>query len=373
MGGNVPEEDGVDHRVEPKLWLTDGSDEGTPSGSEPAQTAPAERADAPGEADPLVADLPPLPSNGDAALPGDSNSHTMPGQDMSYPGQDVPYTGQQIAYDPSESATAAHEVPYSPAEVPYSAAPTPYGAADQETESASDGLRIPPYQPQVPPPPPPAPAPVASQGQPTQVPPYPAQVPPAPMPGVAAKVTAPFAALAKPKVKAKKPPRSAKPARPRVGAAATGAATATAARPPVAERVASKTGSVPRGAAPTRRAQLVLSRVEPWSVMKFSFMVSLVGWVILFVAVAALYYVLSKLGVFHSIQSTITQVTSSKGSSGADASGQWFSASRILGYTMLVGAINVVLITALATVGAVIYNLVTHLAGGIEVTLKETD
>ena len=107
--------------------------------------------------------------------------------------------------------------------------------------------------------------------------------------------------------------------------------------------------------------------------MKFSFMISLVGWVVLFVAVAALYYVMNKLGVFHSVQSTITDVTSGKGTSGADASGQWFSASRILGYTMLVGAVNVVLITALATVGAVIYNLVTHLAGGIEVTLKETD
>jgi hypothetical protein len=125
--------------------------------------------------------------------------------------------------------------------------------------------------------------------------------------------------------------------------------------------------------APTRRAQLVLARIEPWSVMKFSFMISLVGWVILFVAVAALYYILNKLGVFHSVQSTITDVTSGKGSSGADANGQWFSASRILGYTMLAGAFNVVLITALATVGAVIYNLVTHLAGGIEVTLKETD
>jgi hypothetical protein len=102
-------------------------------------------------------------------------------------------------------------------------------------------------------------------------------------------------------------------------------------------------------------------------------MISLVGWVILFVAVTALYYVLNKLGVFHSIQSTITDVTSSKGSAGSDANGQWFSASRILGYTMLIGAVNVVLITALATVGAVIYNLVTHLAGGIEVTLKETD
>jgi hypothetical protein len=107
--------------------------------------------------------------------------------------------------------------------------------------------------------------------------------------------------------------------------------------------------------------------------MKFSFMISLVGWVVLFVAVAALYYILSKLGVFHSIQSTITSVTSGKDSTGANTNGKWFSASRILGYTMLVGAINVVLITALATVGAVIYNLVTHLAGGIEVTLKETD
>ncbi|HEY7143907.1 MAG TPA: DUF3566 domain-containing protein [Streptosporangiaceae bacterium] len=131
---------------------------------------------------------------------------------------------------------------------------------------------------------------------------------------------------------------------------------------------------VPAGAgAQTRKAQLILSRIEPWSVMKFSFMVSLVGWVVLFVAVTVLYFVLSKLGVFHAIQSTVSDVTSSKGSAGVDTSTGWFSASRILGYTMLVGAVNVVLFTALATVGAVIYNLVTHIAGGIEVTLKETD
>jgi Transmembrane domain of unknown function (DUF3566) len=107
--------------------------------------------------------------------------------------------------------------------------------------------------------------------------------------------------------------------------------------------------------------------------MKFSFMVSLVGWVVMFVAVAALYFVLDRLGVFQAVQTTIRDVTSSKGSAGTDAGGGWFSASRILGYTMLIGAVNVVLITALATIGAVIYNLVTHLAGGIEVTLKETD
>jgi Transmembrane domain of unknown function (DUF3566) len=128
----------------------------------------------------------------------------------------------------------------------------------------------------------------------------------------------------------------------------------------------------PGSQAPARRADLVVSRLEPWSVMKFSFLMSLVAWVVLFVAVAFLYFVLSSLGVFTSIQHTLTSVTSSSGSSGTQLS-HWFSASRVLGYTMLLGAVNIVLITALSTVGAMIYNLVTHLGGGIEVTLRETD
>ena len=338
MGGNVPEEDGVDHRVEPKLWLSDGSD-GAQEGSEPV---PSATADAPGDAN----SLPDLP------LPASSNGTAD--QDVPYPGHDIPYTGQQIAFDP----TATSAEPEQGNSFGSSAVPDPYGPPGSDGHRADDGFRVPPYQAQVPT------SQAAPAGSPT-APPYPAQVPPAPSSGISSKVTAPFAALTRPKNK--KPPRSSRtappPSAPPPGPAA------------VKERVAaaSKTGNVPRGTAPTRRAQLVLARIEPWSVMKFSFMVSLVGWVILFVAVAALYYVLSKLGVFHSIQSTITDVTSSKGSAGADSNGQWFSASRILGYTMLVGAVNVVLITALATVGAVVYNLVTYLAGGIEVTLKETD
>jgi hypothetical protein len=121
-----------------------------------------------------------------------------------------------------------------------------------------------------------------------------------------------------------------------------------------------------------RDAQLVLSRIEPWSVMKFSFVVSLVGWIALFVVVALLYYALRAFGVFHYLEETVTTVTSGKGQAGANSS-SWFSASTVLGYTMLVGAINVVLITAITTVGAVVYNLVTHVSGGVEVTLREAD
>lgn len=126
------------------------------------------------------------------------------------------------------------------------------------------------------------------------------------------------------------------------------------------------------GNSQARKANLVVARVEPWSVMKFSFLMSLVLWIVLFVAVALLYYALSSLGVFDSLQRTLASVTSSQTSSGVDLT-KWTSATRVLGYTMLLGAVDVVLITAISTVGAVIYNLVTHLGGGIEVTLKETE
>jgi hypothetical protein len=167
--------------------------------------------------------------------------------------------------------------------------------------------------------------------------------------GPLARITAPFSALTRPRTKQPRP----------------------SAAPKAKAQQRLQPGALP-GGSPQRKAQLVLSRVEPWSVMKFSFMISLVGWVVLFVAVAGIYFVLSKLGVFTQIEHTVSLVTSTKDSKGTNAA-DWFAARRVLGYTMLAGAVNVVLITALATVGAVVYNLVTHLAGGIEVTLRETD
>ena len=121
-----------------------------------------------------------------------------------------------------------------------------------------------------------------------------------------------------------------------------------------------------------RQAQLTLARLEPWSVMKFSFVISLVAFIVLFVAVAVLYAVLSGLGVFDAVQRTIESITSSQSATGFNLH-NYLSASRVLGYTGLLGAINVVLITALSTVGAVLYNITADLAGGVEVTLKESD
>ncbi|HEX6470242.1 MAG TPA: DUF3566 domain-containing protein [Streptosporangiaceae bacterium] len=125
---------------------------------------------------------------------------------------------------------------------------------------------------------------------------------------------------------------------------------------------------------PPRRAHLQVSRFEPWSVMKFSFIMSLVCFVVLLVAVTVLYMILSGLGVFDAISSTINDLTREQGAKagGLDAA-SWFSFKRVFGYTALIGSLNVLLITALATVWAVIYNLAADFVGGVEVTLKEAE
>ena len=155
---------------------------------------------------------------------------------------------------------------------------------------------------------------------------------------------------------------------------------AGAGRTAVGEDLKTSPRSVPKKAGPkkksskrtARQAHLTVARVEPWSVMKFSFVVSLVAFVILFVAVSLLYGALDGLGVFDSLQRLVTSLTSSQSSAGVNAS-KWFSASRVLGYTALLGSLNIVLITAMATIGAVVYNLTSRLVGGVEVTLRETD
>ncbi|PRX99582.1 DUF3566 domain-containing protein [Allonocardiopsis opalescens] len=142
-----------------------------------------------------------------------------------------------------------------------------------------------------------------------------------------------------------------------------------------AQPVQSGGGTVPAARPPAkgvRKAHLTLSRVEPWSVMKFSFVISLVCFIILFVAVVVIYLILSGLGVFDALIDTLTQLGNEDGGTDFDPS-SWFSPGTILGYSGLIGALNVILITALCTVGAMLYNIAADLVGGVDMTLSETD
>ncbi|WP_230204967.1 DUF3566 domain-containing protein [Parafrankia elaeagni] len=122
-----------------------------------------------------------------------------------------------------------------------------------------------------------------------------------------------------------------------------------------------------RGPAGSRRARLRLSRVEPLSVTRLSFAFSLCVFLILIVAVAVLWFVLNSIGVFDSVTDAADTLTDG---TNTDVSG-WLSFGRAMQISLLVGAINVVLMTALATLGALLYNLCADMIGGLEVTLSD--
>jgi len=118
-----------------------------------------------------------------------------------------------------------------------------------------------------------------------------------------------------------------------------------------------------------RRARLVLQRVDPWSVFLFSLVASICLGIVLLVAVVALYGALSSLGVLSSLNTVLSEVLG-----GADEVGApFFTLGRVLGATAVLAAVDVVLLTILATLSALLYNLCASLTGGIEVVLGERD
>jgi hypothetical protein len=113
-----------------------------------------------------------------------------------------------------------------------------------------------------------------------------------------------------------------------------------------------------------RRARLTVKRIDPWSTLKFSFVYSLAGLIVLLVAVVALYSVVDAMGVISSIRGFLSDV-------GGEKMTQWLSFGRVLAIALVLGAVNVILFTAFATLTAFVYNVCTDLVGGVEVTLAE--
>jgi hypothetical protein len=119
-----------------------------------------------------------------------------------------------------------------------------------------------------------------------------------------------------------------------------------------------------------RRARLQLRHIDTWSALKISLVLSIALFFIWMVAVGILYGVLSALGVFDTLNDLFGQLGSASGSA---ASSKVITPGIVFGGAAIIGAINIVLMTALCTVGTFIYNLCADLVGGLEVTLSERD
>jgi transmembrane protein DUF3566 len=125
-----------------------------------------------------------------------------------------------------------------------------------------------------------------------------------------------------------------------------------------------------RGGRGPRRARLQLRHIDTWSALKISLVLSIALFFVWMVAVGILYGVLSGLGVFDTLNDLFGQLgTASDGEGGSSV----ITPGVVFGGAAVIGAINIVLMTALCTVAAFVYNLCADLVGGLEVTLAERD
>lgn len=168
------------------------------------------------------------------------------------------------------------------------------------------------------------------------------------------------------------PQRNPAPARPAEGGAGSrgdSAAGSSGGRSITAEsRDARVQLSARRSRGPVR-VSMQIRRIDPWSTLKVSLLLSVALFFVWMITVAFLYLVLGGMGVWAKLNSNVGDLLNNASGSSAEL----VSSGTIFGGAFLIGLVNIVLMTALATIGAFVYNLITDLIGGIEVTLADRD
>jgi hypothetical protein len=103
-------------------------------------------------------------------------------------------------------------------------------------------------------------------------------------------------------------------------------------------------------------------------VLKLSFLLSVALGIALVIASMVLWSVLNGMGVFESVNSTLSDIGGTE--AGFDIY-DYVGFGRVVSLSTVIGVVNVVLITALSTIGAFLYNLGAGLVGGLHVTLSD--
>lgn len=174
------------------------------------------------------------------------------------------------------------------------------------------------------------------------------------------------------------PPQSATSAGQRPGArpaerplTAAAAQRATAQRPTGPGQRPGQAGLVrPAPKAKQRRARLIVSKVDTWSVLKMSFLLSVALGIVTVVASIVLWMVLDVTGIFDKINGLLGEIGGSESGGALDLK-KIASLGQVASFATIIAVVNVVLLTALSMLTAVLYNISATLVGGVGVTLTD--
>lgn len=125
--------------------------------------------------------------------------------------------------------------------------------------------------------------------------------------------------------------------------------------------------AAPRGSG--RRVRLTVSRVDPWSAMKMSFLLSVALGIAGVVMISVLWMILAGMGVFDQVNDLVGQIIQD-GENSFDIM-DFLGFGRVVSLAIVVGVIDVILMTALATLAAFLYNVSSSLVGGLQLTLTD--
>ena len=117
-----------------------------------------------------------------------------------------------------------------------------------------------------------------------------------------------------------------------------------------------------------RTVRITVSAVDPWSVMKMSFLMSVAIGIATIVAFIVLWVVLQATGVMSGLESTMSELA---GAESAERIIGIFGFGRVVAAGFIIAVINIVLMTALSTLAAFIYNIGSLIAGGFSLTLTD--
>ncbi|GAB1814786.1 DUF3566 domain-containing protein [Mycobacterium sp. MUNTM1] len=165
------------------------------------------------------------------------------------------------------------------------------------------------------------------------------------------------------------PHRKPAPERPAESSSSSGTGRSTAAESRDARDSRDNRVQVSRRTRGPVRASMQIRRIDPWSTLKVSLLLSVALFFVWMIAVAFLYLVLGGMGVWSKLNSNVGDLLNNTSGS----SGELVSSGTIFGGAVLIGLVNIVLLTAMATIAAFVYNLTTDLIGGVEVTLADRD
>lgn len=117
-----------------------------------------------------------------------------------------------------------------------------------------------------------------------------------------------------------------------------------------------------------RKVRVLVSRIDPWSALKIGFLLSIAAGIMLTVAVYVVWNVLNQMGLFALANEWVSKLFTEDQEINLL---QFFDQNRVMSATVLISVVNVILLTALSTIVAFLYNTVSAIVGGIYVTLTD--